>query len=64
MIRLLVRSAAEADIADAQAWYAERDGVLADRYFILPDEGCGVVIPILRQSRAARVWRKRAKVEG
>jgi hypothetical protein len=55
MIRLLVRSAAEADIADAQAWYAERDGVLADRYFILPDEGCGVVIAILRQSRAARV---------
>jgi plasmid stabilization system protein ParE len=101
MIRLIVRSAAEADIADAQACYAERGGVLADRfidelrttlrrvremphqfpeiggarrallrrfsyavYFVLPDEDRGVVIAVLRQSRAPGAWRRRAKVEG
>jgi plasmid stabilization system protein ParE len=32
MIRLIIRPAAEADIADAQAWYAERDAALSDRF--------------------------------
>lgn len=32
MIRLIVRPAAEADIADAQAWYSERDVQLSDRF--------------------------------
>jgi plasmid stabilization system protein ParE len=32
MIRLIIRPAAEADIADAQAWYTERDAALSDRF--------------------------------
>jgi plasmid stabilization system protein ParE len=32
MIRLIVRPAAEADLMDAQTWYATRDGALADKF--------------------------------
>jgi plasmid stabilization system protein ParE len=32
MTRLIVRAAAEADILDAQTWYAARDGALAARF--------------------------------
>jgi len=101
MIRLIIRPAAEADIADAQAWYTERDAALSDRfvdelrgtlrrvremprqfpevggarrallhrfsyalYFVLPDDEHAIVIAILRQSRAPRAWKGRAKVEG
>jgi plasmid stabilization system protein ParE len=32
MIRLIVRPDAEADIMDAQAWYATRDRTLSDRF--------------------------------
>jgi plasmid stabilization system protein ParE len=32
MTRLIVRPAAEADIADARTWYSERDARLADQF--------------------------------
>ena len=32
MIRLLVRPAAEADIADAQTWYSRQDALLSARF--------------------------------
>ena len=32
MIRLIIRPAAEADIADAHAWYMERDAALSERF--------------------------------
>jgi plasmid stabilization system protein ParE len=32
MTRLIVRPAAEADVVDAQSWYAARDGALAARF--------------------------------
>jgi hypothetical protein len=60
MIRPIIRPAAEAAIADAQAWYTKRDGALSDRFV---DELRAVPIGLLAPSAGAAARRRAGKAQ-